>query len=110
MATALVTGGSKGFGRALVAALVADGHEVVADARDAAMLAEVAAALGRRLHPLAGDVADPAPLAALVDAATELGGLDLLVNNASGLGPSPLPSLRDVDRGVLAALFETNVV
>jgi len=99
-----------GFGRALTAALVEDGFDVVVDARGADALAATAAALGPRVHPVVGDVADPAHRARLVETARALGGIDLLVNNASALGPSPLPRLRDVEPATLADLFATNVV
>jgi NAD(P)-dependent dehydrogenase (short-subunit alcohol dehydrogenase family) len=110
MATAIVTGGSKGFGRAVVAALVDDGWDVVTDARDAGALTATAAALGPRVHPVPGDVEDPAHRAALVAAGRALGDVRLLLNNASALGPSPLPRLRDLDPSELARLHATNVV
>jgi len=59
-----------GFGRALTAALVEDGFDVVVDARGADALAATAAALGPRVHPVVGDVADPAHRARLVEPAT----------------------------------------
>ena len=57
----------------------------------ATSLETAARQLGDRVHAVAGDVADHAHREALVAAADELGGLDLLVNNAGALGPSPLP-------------------
>jgi NAD(P)-dependent dehydrogenase (short-subunit alcohol dehydrogenase family) len=107
MHTAIITGGSRGFGRALAHLLVGDGWTVIVDGRDEASLE----ALGRELDvtALAGDVSDPMHRAALVDAARRTGRLDLLVNNASALGPSPLPRLAEVAIGELAALFEVNV-
>jgi NAD(P)-dependent dehydrogenase (short-subunit alcohol dehydrogenase family) len=57
-----------------------------------------------------GDVTDPAHRKALIEAAERLGGLDLLVNNASTLGATPLPHLVAYDTAELGAVFETNVV
>ena len=110
MTTAIITGGSRGFGRAVAADLTAAGWDVVLDGRDEPALAEAAHQLGARAHPIVGDVTDPAHRAQLVDVARELGGLDLLVNNASDLGPSPLPQLASVSLDALARLLETNVV
>lgn len=91
--TALVTGASRGLGRALSAALADRGWRLVLDGRDAERLATAVAALP---HPelvtaVPGDVADPQHRAALAEAVGPR--LDLLVNNASNLGPSPLPQL-----------------
>src|SRR4051812_27020695 len=98
MAVAIITGGSKGFGRALAADLARDGWALVAAARRADELAAAAADLrsyGTTVRAIAGDVADAAHREALVVAAQSLGRLDLLVNNASTLGPAPLPALRN---------------
>ena len=114
MGTALITGASRGLGRALAGALVDDGWAVVIDARGEQALAAVAGALaakpGARVRAIAGDVADQRHRAALVDAADELGGLDLLVNNASLLGPSPQPTLDAYPLDVLAGVYEVNVL
>ena len=114
MGTALITGASRGLGRALAEALVDEGWAVVIDARGETDLAAVASGLaatpGARVRAVAGDVADAGHRAALVAAATELGGLDLLVNNASVLGPSPQPRLADYPLDVLAHVYEVNVV
>jgi NAD(P)-dependent dehydrogenase (short-subunit alcohol dehydrogenase family) len=108
MTTAIITGGSRGLGLALAADLAADGWHVLVDGRDAERLAAAVADLDVEAFP--GDVADPAHRAALVGAARRHGGLDLLVNNASGLGPSPLPALRDHPLDVLEDLYRVNVV
>ena len=87
---AIVTGGSRGFGRAVAAALLDRGWTVVADARRADDLEATAADLDSpRLITVPGDITEPAHRAALVVAATDTGPLRLLVNNASRLGPSP---------------------
>ena len=107
---AIVTGGSRGFGRALTAALLDRGWRVVADARRADDLEAAAAELASsRLITIAGDVTDPAHRAGLVVAAMDTGPLRLLVNNASRLGPSPQPRLADYLSADLRAVYATNV-
>ena len=106
--TAIVTGGSRGLGLALVTALAHAGWRVVADGRDPVALHDALGPLGPDVVAIAGDVTDPAHRQALVAAAGPT--IDLVVNNAGGLGPSPLPALDSVPLGELAALFETNVV
>jgi NAD(P)-dependent dehydrogenase (short-subunit alcohol dehydrogenase family) len=106
MPNAIVTGGSRGLGRALAAALRADGWRVVIDARTAEELAETAADLGA--VPVPGDLTDPAHRAALLAAAARLGGLDLLVNNAGTLGP--LPAVAALPPEALRELYEVNVL
>src|SRR5689334_1188317 len=95
MSIAIVTGGSQGFGLALNEALVAQGWTVITDARDGARLTDATRSLAAtgRLVAITGDVTDAAHRARLADTARAHGGLDLLVHNASSLGPSPLPGL-----------------
>jgi NAD(P)-dependent dehydrogenase (short-subunit alcohol dehydrogenase family) len=107
---AVITGASRGLGLALARGLSGEGWSLVLDARDGAALQEAAAALPGTPRLLAGDVADPQHRAALARAATGLGGLDLLVNNAGTLGASPLPALADYPIAGLRAAFETNVL
>lgn len=102
--TAVVTGGSLGFGRAVAAALIGSGWEVIIDGRDGAAVEATASAIGAVARP--GDVTDPAHRAALLD----LPRLDLLVNNASALGASPLPPLGRYPLDTFRSVFETNVV
>ncbi len=92
--TALVTGASRGIGRAVAVGLAAAGADVVLSARDTGLLAEVAGeveALGRRAVVLPADVTDAAACAQLAaDALAAVGHLDVLVNNAGGssyMGP-----------------------
>ncbi|GAA1843469.1 SDR family NAD(P)-dependent oxidoreductase [Actinomadura bangladeshensis] len=106
MKTALITGGSRGLGRALAGELAAGGWNLVIDARDPGALSAAAAETGAR--GIAGDVTDPAHRAELVRAVS--GGLDLLVNNASTLGPTPMPRLDALAPAGLAAVFATNVL
>lgn len=113
MAVALVTGGSRGFGRALGMELARAGWDLVLDARDTGALAAAAGEIesaGAQVRAVAGDVADSRHRRALMEAAAGLGGLDLLVNNAGSLGPSPLPRLERLDPGDLGALLDVNVV
>jgi NAD(P)-dependent dehydrogenase (short-subunit alcohol dehydrogenase family) len=108
--TALITGASRGLGRALAAALNDRGWRLVIDGRDARRLVATAAALPRPelVVALPGDVADPAHRAAL---ATAVGPrLDLLVNNASDLGPSPLPRLVDLRPEEFTRVLTVNTV
>jgi NAD(P)-dependent dehydrogenase (short-subunit alcohol dehydrogenase family) len=106
---ALVTGASRGLGRALAARLVASGWHVVVDARDAAGLARSMESLpASRVTAIAGDVSDDWHRAALADAVEALGRLDLLVNNASTLGPSPQPDLADYPLKELERVYAVN--
>ncbi|WP_205660979.1 SDR family NAD(P)-dependent oxidoreductase [Amycolatopsis vastitatis] len=104
MPTALITGASAGLGRALAAALVSRQWTVVGDGRDAAALDSAAREIGFTAVP--GDVADPAHRAALAGACPEL---DLLVNNASSLGVSPLPPLARYPLAELENVYRVNV-
>ena len=107
---AIVTGASRGFGRALTAALLERDWTVVVDARHTAELDATAAALNSpRLIAIGGDVTDPAHRAALIVAAIDAGPLRLLVNNASRLGPSPQPALADYLAADLRAVYSVNV-
>jgi NAD(P)-dependent dehydrogenase (short-subunit alcohol dehydrogenase family) len=109
MSIAIVTGGSRGLGRALAAGLAERGWEVVIDARGVPELARTSASLGAHVHALAGDVTDEAHLRDLVAAAAALGGLDALVLNASHLGPSPQPDLASYRPGDLERVYAVNV-
>ena len=110
--TAIITGASRGLGLALARALAARSWRLVLDARTAADL-DVAA---RELAPhtvvraIAGDVADAAHRRDLVAAAADLGRVELLVNNASVLGPSPQPALADYPLEALEEVYRVNVV
>ena len=96
---AIVTGASMGFGRAFAEELASDGWDLVIDARHQEPLEAAAAGLRRHggtVVAIPGDVTDPDHRRALVEAASALGSLRLLVNNASTLGASPLPRLADL--------------
>jgi NAD(P)-dependent dehydrogenase (short-subunit alcohol dehydrogenase family) len=108
---AVITGASRGLGLALARGLAEDGWSLVIDARDGvALRAAASACLPADVIVLPGDITDPAHRAALARAAADLGGLDLLVNNAGTLGASPLPALADYPIGELRDAFEVNVL
>jgi NAD(P)-dependent dehydrogenase (short-subunit alcohol dehydrogenase family) len=110
MPTAVVTGGSRGLGLALSRALVERGWRVAIDARGARELEAAAAELGAlgEVCAVPGDVADDWHRGALVTAAGLR--IDLVVNNASALGPSPLPALADYSLGALEEVYRVNVL
>jgi len=112
---AVITGASQGLGLALADALADEGWSLVIDARRRDRLDRAVHTLGagrdpRRIVAVAGDVTDPAHRDALAAAAAGLGAVQLVVNNASTLGASPLPSLDDIDPAVLRRIFEVNVI
>ena len=116
MSTALITGATQGLGRALAGALAARGWDLVVTARNASRLAETVSALrghGHDVVGLAGDVSDAVHRDEVAHVVTEIAGthgLDLLVHNASTLGPVPLRPLRDLSAQDLAAVLSVNVV
>jgi NAD(P)-dependent dehydrogenase (short-subunit alcohol dehydrogenase family) len=103
MPLALITGGSRGLGLALARELAARGWDLIVDARDAPRLQRAAEEMvgAGEVTLIPGDVGDPDHREELAAAARRAGRLDLLVNNASILGPTPLPTL---DRFPLAEL------
>jgi NAD(P)-dependent dehydrogenase (short-subunit alcohol dehydrogenase family) len=107
MPVGIVTGASRGLGLALARALDERGWRLVVDARGGDALAEATAGLGA-VTAIPGDVADPDHRRALVEAAG--GQVDLLVNNASLLGPSPQPGLADYPLDTLREVYEANVI
>lgn len=107
---AIVTGASRGFGRAVTAALLDRGWTVVGDARRASELKSTVRTLNsRNFIALPGDVTDAAHRAELVAAARTAGPLGLLVNNASQLGPSPQPVLAEYSASELWMVYQTNL-
>lgn len=110
MALALVTGASRGFGRALAEQLAVRGWELLIDGRDPAALQRAAARIGPRAHAIAGDVTDPGHRRDLAEAAGRIGRVELLINNASTLGPSPLPGLDRYPLSDLEQVLRVNAV
>jgi NAD(P)-dependent dehydrogenase (short-subunit alcohol dehydrogenase family) len=112
MPVAIITGASRGLGHALAHALSTEGWDLVVDARTPEPLAAAAAQFGASgtVHLLPGDVSDAGHRAELVAAAASLGGIDLLVNNASVLGPSPQPRLADYPLDVLTHVYDVNTI
>jgi NAD(P)-dependent dehydrogenase (short-subunit alcohol dehydrogenase family) len=116
MSVAIVTGASRGLGEALAVGLAREGWSLVIDGRDqhtldaAADLVRAQAAPGAHVVAIPGDVTSGDHRHDLTGAAFDLGGLDLVVNNAGTLGASPLPSLGDYPLDELRVAFEVNVV
>ncbi|MCY3880659.1 MAG: SDR family oxidoreductase [Chloroflexi bacterium] len=114
---ALVTGGSKGIGKAIARALAQEGVDVAIAARTQETLeataAELAAETGRRILPIVCDTGSTAAVNAMVASVVEqLGGLDILVNNAArpGGGPGPVPPLEGITDENFAEEMNTKVL
>ena len=112
MKKALITGASRGLGRALAAGLAETGYALVVDARNGEALrvaaSDIRAGLpGADVTAVPGDVTDPEHRSVLRAAAGEI---DLLVNNAGTLGAAPLPAMADYPTDELRDAFEANVI
>jgi NAD(P)-dependent dehydrogenase (short-subunit alcohol dehydrogenase family) len=111
---ALITGASRGLGRALAEQLARRGARVALVARDARPLGEVVAAIrgaGGDAHAIAGDIADKSAIHAIAGQAQGLiGEINIAIHNASTLGPTPLRLLLDTECEDLAHVLETNLV
>ncbi|HLZ62928.1 MAG TPA: SDR family oxidoreductase [Ktedonosporobacter sp.] len=110
--TALITGASRGLGLALARQLAQQGWNLLIDARGNQALEAARAELAQwtNVIAIAGDVTDAAHRQALIEATHTTGLLDLLVNNASILGPSPQPPLLEYPLDVLERVYRTNVI
>ena len=110
----LITGASRGLGRALARAAAHEGASLALCARGAADLGAVAAecrALGADVLAVTADIAEPRDVERLAATALDrFGVVDIVVNNASTLGPTPLPFLSDASPAELEAVFRTNVI
>lgn len=110
--TGLITGASRGLGLALARELSKRGWNLILDARGAEALNQAKLEL-EKLTPVAaivGDIADPKHREMLVNEAIKFGGVDLIVNNASILGPSPQPNLIDYPLEILEQVYRVNVI
>ncbi len=109
---AIITGASQGLGLALAKQLAARGYALVIDARRADRLAAAESELSSLTSATAivGDITEPDHRRRLVAAAADVGPIGVIVNNASTLGASPLPTLDEIDGDTLRRTFETNVV
>jgi NAD(P)-dependent dehydrogenase (short-subunit alcohol dehydrogenase family) len=103
----LITGSSRGLGRAFTEAALAAGHSVVAGTRNPDQLADLRSKFGEKIHPVSLDVTNEARAKAAVDAAVaHFGGLDVLVNNA---GYGNVSSVEDTPLDDFRAQIETNL-
>jgi NAD(P)-dependent dehydrogenase (short-subunit alcohol dehydrogenase family) len=109
MPNAVITGASRGLGLAVTRALASRGWDVIVDARDQSALRSAMDGLGDRVTAIPGDVTDVAHRTEIAEAVRRWGHLDLLVNNASTLGPSPRPALVRFPIDELRRVFEVNV-
>jgi len=107
---AIVTGASRGLGQATAQALANHGWTVIIDARNADDLLVTKTSIGDRAIAIPGDVSDADHRQSLIHAAIEAGGIDLLINNASVLGPSPQPNLDRYPLEILHQVYEVNVL
>jgi len=110
---ALVTGASRGLGATLAGFLARNGYDLVVTARGRDRLERTASDLrsfGGEVQTAAGDVADPGHRRDVARRLEAVGRLDLLVNNASGLGVTPLPPLARYPIEELARLFSVNAL
>ncbi len=110
---ALVTGAGRGLGRVLATFLAGQGHDMVITARTDIELEEVARSLRRtgvKVAALPGNITDPGHRTCLLRETSALGGVSLLVNNASDLGETPRPELAQASLDLFRTTLETNLV
>ncbi len=110
--TALITGASRGLGLALARQLAQQRWNLIIDARGAKALENARAELSQwtTVTAIPGDVTDAVHRSSLADVVRMFGGLNVLVNNASILGPSPQPNLLEYPLDILEQVYRTNVI
>jgi len=110
----MITGASRGLGRALAFAFAGQGARLALSARGEAALLQVKRELearGAEVLAVAGDMANPRDVERFVAAAEDVyGGIDVLINNAAILGPSPMPLLLDYPEADFAEVLRVNVI
>ena len=111
---AVITGGSKGLGRALAFALGKEGYKLAIIARNPEELASTATELlnaGIEAHAIPGDLGNPSDALRIAALAHQhLGHIDLLIHNASTLGPLPMPALADLDTEDFLQVLQVNLL
>lgn len=107
----LITGASRGLGKALASAFAAEGANVVIAARSADALESTRSEIGGATFAVVADMTQPADIGRVVEAAIErFGRIDVLINNAGTLGPTPRPALLETDADALLDTFRINSV
>lgn len=109
MKTALITGASRGLGREIAILLAKRGYRLVLNARGEEALRELARSLDTEVHIIAADVSEDAERIA-AESLARFGRVDVLINNASDLGPTPMPRLEDYPWEELLRVYRINVV
>jgi NAD(P)-dependent dehydrogenase (short-subunit alcohol dehydrogenase family) len=110
---ALITGASRGLGAVLATFLAGKGYDLIITARGQQALdsaADKARIHGGKVLPISGDISDNVHHQQIIEAVGSLGRLDVLINNASELGPSPLPTLADFPLDALNHIFAINFI
>ncbi len=110
---ALVTGAGRGLGRVLATFLAGQGHDLVITSRTDSELEEVARSLRStraKVAALPGNITDPGHRRSLLRETSAMGGVSLLVNNASDLGETPRPELAQASLDLFRTTLETNLI
>ena len=110
---AVITGASRGLGELLARFLAGQGYNLILNARGGAALDTVVRSLASynvEVKAIAGDIAEPSTRRAIVQLAKTFGGLDILINNASILGTSPVAPLANFPIDTLEQVYKANVI